>query len=201
MTYGLWIALGIAAAWAVRAMQPPEPEAVRAHRPELLAAAAVGAVLGALAGELPMGWHGHALGGRTVLGGLLGGWIAVEVAKRAIGLRQPTGDGFAAPLAAALACGRIGCLTAGCCGPPWVTTIESAFHTVACAALLALARLELLAGRRLAAYLSAYAVLRFALEWWRGYPAVACGLTWYQWLALALLALAGTTWAWRARRS
>lgn len=207
MSYGLAIAVGIALAWLIRRWQPAEAEPVRAHRGELLAAAAVGAVLGAYLGDLPSGWLGwdglggdaHRLGGRTVLGGLLGGWLAVEAAKRALDLRIATGDGFAAPLAAALASGRVGCLLAGCCGPPWVTWTEIAFHAAACAILLAMACGRWLPGRRLAIYLTAYAALRFTLECWRGHPVVACGLSWYQWLALALGLLAGSTWIVRSR--
>jgi phosphatidylglycerol:prolipoprotein diacylglycerol transferase len=206
MTYGVWILLGLAAAGLVRRMQPPEPAAIRGHRSELLLAAAVGAVLGAFLADLPAGWFGwdgghetHRLGGRTVLGGLIGGWLAVELAKHQLGIRQPTGDGFAAPLAAALACGRLGCLSAGCCGPSWVTLTEVGFHAAMVPVLLLLARQGLLAGRRLAAYLTVYAGLRIALEGWRGYPPVALGLTWYQWLALGLMALAGGAWIARSR--
>lgn len=209
MSYGLAITLGIALAWLVRRCQPPEAAAVRAHRAELLAAAAVGAVAGAYLGDLPAGWWGWdglggdgiRLGGRTVLGGLLGGWLAVEAAKRAIGLREATGDGFAAPLAVALACGRLGCLDAGCCGPSWVTWTEVGFHAFASVALLVLAWRGGLPGRRLAAYLTIYAGLRFMLEAWRGHPPIALGLSWYQWLALALLILAASTWAMRSRRT
>lgn len=203
--YPLAILGGLAAAWWLRRRQPAEPPAVAAHRPLLLAAAAVGAVLGAYLGDLPAGWlgwdlgEGHRLGGRTVLGGLLGGWLAVEAAKRLVGLRVATGDGFAAPLAAALACGRAGCLFAGCCGPAWTTVVEVVFHAGACALLLFAGARQRLAGRRLACYLTLYAVLRLGLEHWRGHPAIALGLTWYQFLALALLALAGTTWLMRQR--
>lgn len=205
--YGLWIAVGLALAWAVRRWQPAEPEALRRHRAELLAAAAAGAVLGAYLGDLPAGWFGwdglgdgQRFGGRTVLGGLIGGWLAVEAAKPLLGVRQPTGDGFAAPLAAALACGRMGCICAGCCGPRWTTIAEVAFHAVACLALLVMATRSLLPGRRLALYLTAYGILRLVLESWRGHPAVAGGLSWYQWLALALTVLAGGTLARRSLR-
>ncbi len=209
MDYGLAIMIGFALAWLVRRLQPAESGPVRAHRGELFAAAGVGAVVGAFLGDLPAGWFGwdglggagHRLGGRTILGGLLGGWLAVEAVKRLIGLRQATGDGFAAPLAAACAFGRVGCLEAGCCGPPWVTSAEMSFHACACVILLVMAWRGLLPGRRLAAYLTSYAALRIVLETWRAHPAIALGLTWYQMLAFALLLLAGATWIARSRRS
>ena len=84
------------------------------------------AALGALAGsrilaaiaDLPAfagAWRRPAywIHGKTVVGGLLGGWIAVELAKRRAGIRARTGDLFAAPLAAGIAIGRIGCFLAG----------------------------------------------------------------------------------------
>jgi prolipoprotein diacylglyceryltransferase len=42
-------------------------------------------------------------------------------------------------------------------------------------------------------------MVRFVLEFARTNPALWCGLTWHQLLALMLLALAGTTWWRRAR--
>jgi phosphatidylglycerol---prolipoprotein diacylglyceryl transferase len=52
-------------------------------------------------------------GGRTVVGGLLGGWLGVEIAKRFSGIRVRTGDLFAIPLCIGIGVGRIGCLFAG----------------------------------------------------------------------------------------
>jgi len=55
----------------------------------------------------------YLLAGKTMVGGLLGGTIAVEIAKRSTGLRRRTGDLFAIPLAVGIAIGRIGCFLAG----------------------------------------------------------------------------------------
>jgi len=52
-------------------------------------------------------------GGKTVVGGLIGGLIGVELEKRWAGLTRRTGDLFAMPLAAGIAIGRIGCFLAG----------------------------------------------------------------------------------------
>ena len=87
----------------------------------VIAAAAVGALVGSrllgLAEMAPvrgMSWHDLLLpGGKTIVGGLLGGWLAVELAKRAMGLRARTGDLFAVPLCVGIAVGRVGCFFAG----------------------------------------------------------------------------------------
>ncbi|MDB5296123.1 MAG: Prolipoprotein diacylglyceryltransferase [Phycisphaerales bacterium] len=51
--------------------------------------------------------------GKTIVGGLLGGWAGVEVAKRFLGVRQSTGDLFVFPLAFGIAVGRVGCFLTG----------------------------------------------------------------------------------------
>jgi prolipoprotein diacylglyceryltransferase len=53
------------------------------------------------------------LGGKTIVGALLGGLIGVEIAKLAIGWKQSTGNGFVTPLLVAIAIGRIGCQLSG----------------------------------------------------------------------------------------
>jgi phosphatidylglycerol:prolipoprotein diacylglycerol transferase len=49
------------------------------------------------------------LGGKTLVGALLGGLAGVEVAKLASGWRHSTGDGFVTPLLVAMVIGRLGC--------------------------------------------------------------------------------------------
>ncbi len=221
------------AALAARLQRDERPE-LRPQRTMLTLVAVLGAVAGAFLGELPADAFGWAwrppltpadalpLGGRTVLGGLIGGWLAVEALKWRLGIRGSTGDGFALPLAIALTAGRLGCASAGCCagqicdagawylpfsahdvlGQPRipVPAIEVAFHASVAVLLIVAARCGWWCGRRLAAYLTAYAVLRFLLEFLRDNPPLpGLTITWYQVLALGLLALAGSTWYRRAR--
>ena len=54
-------------------------------------------------------------GGRTILGGVIGGWIAVEITKRRMGIRTSTGPLWAVALPAGEFFGRIGCWFNGCC--------------------------------------------------------------------------------------
>src|SRR5215212_258148 len=55
----------------------------------------------------------YLLGGKTIVGGLLGGLIGVEVAKKIAGIRRSTGDLLVLPIITAVSIGRIGCFLAG----------------------------------------------------------------------------------------
>jgi phosphatidylglycerol:prolipoprotein diacylglycerol transferase len=73
-------------------------------------------VLGLLEQAPKMGMHWVDLlrpGGKTIVGGLLGGWIAVEIAKKISGVKSRTGDLYAVPLCVGIAVGRLGCFFAG----------------------------------------------------------------------------------------
>jgi prolipoprotein diacylglyceryltransferase len=52
-------------------------------------------------------------GGKSIVGGLLGGWLSVEIAKKFAGIHNRTGDLFAIPLCIGIGIGRLGCLMAG----------------------------------------------------------------------------------------
>ncbi len=54
-------------------------------------------------------------GGKSLVGGLICGWLAVEIAKRVLGINRSTGDGWALALPAGEAVGRVGCFFNGCC--------------------------------------------------------------------------------------
>ncbi|HEX4055261.1 MAG TPA: prolipoprotein diacylglyceryl transferase family protein [Tepidisphaeraceae bacterium] len=56
---------------------------------------------------------GVLLSGKTIVGGLAGGWAGVEIAKHIIGVRQNTGDRFVFPILLGLAIGRVGCFLEG----------------------------------------------------------------------------------------
>jgi prolipoprotein diacylglyceryltransferase len=51
--------------------------------------------------------------GKTIVGGLVGGLIAVELIKRYTRVRSSTGDLYAIPLALGIAVGRVGCFLTG----------------------------------------------------------------------------------------
>jgi phosphatidylglycerol:prolipoprotein diacylglycerol transferase len=86
----------------------------------------VAAIAGAAIGSKLLFWledpartlaHGNSLeylmGGKTIVGAILGGTIAVEWVKSHTGVTRRTGDLFAVPMAVGIAIGRIGCFLAG----------------------------------------------------------------------------------------
>ncbi|MFY8037518.1 MAG: prolipoprotein diacylglyceryl transferase [Cyclobacteriaceae bacterium] len=54
-----------------------------------------------------------ALGNKSIIGGLLGGLMGVELVKKWIGEHRSSGDLFTLPLIVAIGIGRIGCFLAG----------------------------------------------------------------------------------------
>ena len=86
----------------------------------------VGAIFGALFGSKLLAWlespgvfFPHLTepaawaGGKTIVGGLLGGWIGVEIAKKCVRLQRSTGDAMVFPLIFGMCVGRIGCFLTG----------------------------------------------------------------------------------------
>src|SRR6267142_4282563 len=100
-----------------------------------LGGAFIGAKLVYLGAEGWLRWHDQnrwleLATGKTILGGLLGGYAGVEVAKKLVNYRGVTGDWFALIAPIAITLGRIGCLLHGCCQgcvcqPAWFTITDS----------------------------------------------------------------------------
>jgi len=92
----------------------------------------VGAVVGAAVSSKVLGFAEHPelwplamhnpayfLAAKTILGGLLGGIIGVEIAKAFAGIKRSTGDIYVFPLLLAIMIGRIGCLLTGVSDGTW----------------------------------------------------------------------------------
>lgn len=154
------------------------------------------------------------VGGKSILGGFIGGTIGVELAKRAVGWRTATGDPWVPALAAGLTIGRLGCQLSGTWDQtygsptqlPWAWDYGDAIgrHPTAIYEILLLAlalvvlrlpRLRIHQGARFAAFLLLYCAIRFALEFLKPpFGAAAAGtlpvalylhLSAIQWAALA----------------
>jgi phosphatidylglycerol:prolipoprotein diacylglycerol transferase len=241
--YAVCMLLALAAFLLVRRLQPRTPGAVPLPWWKRLGLGIAAFVGGALGAQLPfvVGGIFHRLiepgppadgrafvldlfslwfaDGKTVTAGLIGAYVTVEVAKRLLDVRAKTGDGFAAPLAFAMAVGRWGCFINGCCNGtatdlPWgvpfdidgqrvschpTQIYESVFHLLMGVLLLWLARRDLFPGNRLKLYLIAYGVYRFLTEFIRPEPRDYLGLTFYQWAAAVIVVGLAAQWAWERR--
>ncbi|HLH55268.1 MAG TPA: prolipoprotein diacylglyceryl transferase family protein [Verrucomicrobiae bacterium] len=157
----------------------------------------------------------HLATGKSILGGLLGGYAGVEAAKRFLGYRRVTGDRFALIVPAGVLLGRIGCWTSGCCqgiefSPAWFTVsdssgharwpavpVEMAFNLVFLALVFALKKTRRLEGQHFHLYLVSYGAMRFVHEFVRDEPRVLGPFSGYQVAALAVVALG--LWRFRSR--
>ena len=190
----------------------------------IIAGASIGALLGSRLLGLAEQWptiistfrSGHFLalltspGGKTIVGGLLGGWVAVETVKKLSGIRNRTGDLFALPLCVGITIGRLGCLLAGLADDtygkatnlPWgvdfgdgvsrhpVQLYEIVFLTMLASWLSRPARWP--EGVRFRVFLAAYLGWRFLADFLKPQPLLA-GLNLIQWTCAAGLAVLTTT--------
>jgi phosphatidylglycerol:prolipoprotein diacylglycerol transferase len=147
------------------------------------------------------------LDGKTIVGALVGAWVAVEWTKRRLGISRATGDVFAIPLIVGIALGRIGCFLTGLddnthglpADLPWAVNFgdgiprhpaqlyEIAFLGLVLLPLLVwLARRPHREGDLFKLFMVGYLAFRLALEFLKpGDPIV--GLTAIQWVCVAAL--------------
>ena len=157
-------------------------------------------------------------GPRSIIGGLAGGYLAIVLSKRALGYTLSTGDYYAAAIPLALAIGRIGCFLAelplgtptdlpwgmtvspeaaasfarcpGCDGPMHPSMLyEIGFQAAAFGLIFTRGPMLPIRGDTLKAYLLAYGVFRFGVEFVRGNEVQAWGLTGPQIVLIPLVAL------------
>jgi phosphatidylglycerol---prolipoprotein diacylglyceryl transferase len=165
----------------------------------VLLTAGVG-LLGGLLGANIAQWLTTGSPGKSVLGALVGGYLAVFLFKKYIGLRRPTGDLFAVAICAGEAVGRWGCFFGGCCyGKPtevaWAVWQHNALRhpTQIYLSLVSLGILLLLLWWELRSpqenFLFAvqgilYCTARFIIEFFRETPHSNSGLSTAQWACL-----------------
>ena len=154
--------------------------------------------------------------GKSLIGAIAGGYLAIALAKRALGYTRSTGDAYAFALPVATAIGRIGCFLAelplgtptslpwgisvspaaaaafpacpGCELPMQPTMLyEIAFNVLAAALVWRYRRLVPASGDALKLYLLGAGAFRFLVEFIRTSPREALGLTAAQWVLVPLI--------------
>lgn len=185
--YALMAGLGLLAAGAVFYLFPLDTPDRKGF---VLFPAALGLFTGAkLPVVLSYGWNNpSAYLGKSLLGGLMGAYLAVRLAKWLSGIPWVGGgDRYVLPISIAVAFGRVGCLINGCCwgknGFP-APVLEIGFHLTMFMLVLSWRRAKRFKGSWFPLYMLSYCVFRFCTEFIRIEPRVLAGLTVYHWLAL-----------------
>jgi len=162
------------------------------------------ALIGGAAGSRILEWPD----GKTIVGGLIGGLIAVELTKRILGVKTATGDMFAVPLSIGIAIGRVGCFLTGLPdnthGNPttlWTgvdfgdgvrrhpTQLYEAAFLIALAAMLSWVRTRLTRpGDQFRLFMVAYTAFRLGVDFIKPERLLALGLSAIQWACVAALA-------------
>lgn len=228
-THGFFVALGVSVAAVVFVAECRRRAALREESLVAVTGALVGGAIGMRLSSLaetldPV--ESWMFGARSVLGGLLGAYVGVLVAKKIIGYRERTGDLFAPAVALGMAVGRIGCLLTEAPGRPtslpWgiharatvpqcpgcVAGVamhpsflyEIVFQLAAFGALWWLRERISTPGELFTLYVGAYAIFRFLVEFTRANDTVWLDLTRPQWFLLPGLVLVAVRWSIGYRR-
>lgn len=204
-------------------------------------AALLGAVIGArvaTAWERPDWWVPYAtlplsqaleVSGKSIVGAVAGGYLAIVASKRALGYRRSTGDAYVLAIPIATVIGRMGCYLSelplgtptslpwgvsvdpaaaaafpecpGCDLPMHPTMLyEIAFNAIAAVVLWRWRDRVPAPGDALKLYLLGAGTFRFFVEFIRTSPRQAFDLTAPQWILLPMLALLVVHFARQARR-
>lgn len=180
----------------------------------------MGAVFGALIGSRIMGWLEYPffeiswsnlpqiLNTKTIMGGLFGGLLGVEFAKKIIGETRSSGDLFTLPIILGIFIGRIGCFLAGTQEFAYGIETQSFLgidlgdginrHPLALYELLFLivlfaflkrleSRQHLVSGRLFQYFMIAYFSFRFIIEFLKPNEFLVLGLSSIQYLCIVCL--------------
>jgi phosphatidylglycerol:prolipoprotein diacylglycerol transferase len=156
--------------------------------------------------------------GKSIIGALAGGYLAIVLSKRWFGYTRSTGDCYVVAIPVATAIGRVGCFLSelplgtpttlpwgiavgqdtaaafvscsGCTSPMHPSMLyEILFNLVAVAVIVRFRDRVPVQGDALKLYLLAAGVFRFLVEFVRGNEVQALGLTGPQWVLIPLVGL------------
>lgn len=156
--------------------------------------------------------------GKSIIGAIAGGYLAIVLSKRALGYTRSTGDSYLLAIPAATIVGRIGCFFSelplgtpttlplgisvsleaaaaftrcpGCAMPMHPSMLyEIAFNVIAIVVILRWRDRVPVHGDAVKLYLLAAGIFRFGVEFVRGNEPQALGLTGPQWVLIPLVAL------------
>lgn len=178
----------------------------------------VGCIFGALIGSKLLAWSeaptlywalrrdpNFWFGGKTIVGGLLGGWAGIEIAKKCMGITASTGDVCVYPIILGMCIGRVGCFLTGLadntCGVrtslPWgvdygdgiprhPAQIYEILFLLGLGAVLWLKRGALdVPGMKFRWFMLGYLAFRFYIDFFKPHWTVFGGLSGIQWGCLA----------------
>ena len=188
-----------------------------------LAGAFLGAKLVYLGAEGWLHWHDAnrwviLATGKSITGALLGGYVAVELAKKLLKYSGTTGDWFAIIVPVGIMLSRVGCMLQGCClgkvcAANWFTIndasgiprwpaaqVEFIFNALMLVVILLLRWRKIAPGNLFHIYLIAYGSFRFFHEFLRDTPPILGPLSGYQIAALGIALLGALGYAKRASR-
>lgn len=210
-SYAFFVTLGLVAALAIYRLNT-RGKTVGNNALYIALAAVVGGIVGA---KLPI-WVANLgqifenptdlslwLSGRTILGGLIGGFVAVRATKWKLGIKERLGNYLVPSLCAGIFFGRIGCFLSGCCygtasAAPWAvdfgdgvlrhpTQLYEALFVLALFAYAQYMKDRYRPGQLFGAFMVVYFGWRFLVEFVRVSPVAAVGLTYYQLVALGVV--------------
>ena len=190
LAYALCSLIGLIAgalvAWKLTMPRPPEVVRIPYYT-----CAFIGTIVGA---KIPIwlsyGFTNYIIQGKSVMGGMLGAFLAINLYKICSGKKGGFGGRFVIPLAVAIGFGKIGCYLNGCCSGTLtfpVQLIESVFQFTMAICLYKFYQYTKRADLLFSVYILSYLCMRFSIEFWRVEPRVLFGLTVYQYLALIFI--------------
>ncbi|MFN9718801.1 MAG: prolipoprotein diacylglyceryl transferase [Planctomycetota bacterium] len=225
LLYPLMMMAALFTAMWLKERQPVDPRLTPIHRLWIALGAFVGAMITA---KLPFlifdphslrGSSEFLISGKTILFGMVGGYLGVELVKWRLGLKVKTGDSFAIPVAGSIAVGRLSCFVGSCCygqptTMPWGVVFaavdqqprhptqiyEALFHVFAAIVLVQMHSRGMFREQLIKLYFISYGVYRFFSEFLRPEDRIVAGLTVYQIGSILLIITFAALWHCDARK-